>query len=153
MAWKYFLHYWPLWRNPSDNDSPPKASEVLGFDFFAIRLDKLFEQKTKKRVASEFGIMKLIWRHCNVATRFSCRYIDAIIHGLLKLQEPLLLIWVNFYPCMDKYWHSLHNVIWNYFSIPKLQRLLKFGNGEVISNHALLGMWILIYTWIKVNPC
>ena len=30
---------------------------------------------------------------------------------------------------------------------------LKFGNEQVISPHALLGMQLLIHAGVKVNPC
>ena len=30
---------------------------------------------------------------------------------------------------------------------------LTFGNGEVISSHSLLDMWLLIHAGVKVNPC
>ena len=31
--------------------------------------------------------------------------------------------------------------------------LLKFRNGEVISTHTLLGMWLLSHAGININPC
>ena len=35
--------------------------------------------------------------------------------------EPLLLMWFDFNPNMDKWLHTQWSVIWNYLSIPKLQ--------------------------------
>ena len=31
-------------------------------------------------------------------------------------------------------------------------QLLKYGNGEVISSHIFLGMWLLMHARIKIKP-
>ena len=47
-----------------------------------------------------------------------------------KCPGPLLLTWIIFNPSVDE-----------------------FGSGWVIPPHILLGMWLLIHTGIKLNPC
>ena len=40
-----------------------------------------------------------------------------------KSSEPVLLTWIDFNPCMDKWLYIQQIVWWNYLSISKLQRL------------------------------
>ena len=54
---------------------------------------------------------------------------DDLAAHRLRHQGYLLLTWFNLNPSMDKQLDILWGVIWNYLSIPKLQRWLKFGNG------------------------
>ena len=44
---------------------------------------------------------------------------------------------------------------WNYLSIPKLQRLHRWSLGmdKLFCPTFLLGMWLITYAGIKVNPC
>ena len=46
---------------------------------------------------------------------------------------------------------SIQSVASNFLSIAKLIRLPR--NGQVISSHILLGMWLLIHAGIDVNRC
>ena len=75
-------------------------------------------------------------------------------HVALNYQWPLLLTWFNFNPSMDKLSHNQWTVVWNYLSIPKLQRLHRwsFGNWLVIPSHILQRKLLLIHAGIKVNP-
>ena len=52
---------------------------------------------------------------------------DSGVH--VACQLPLLLTWFNFKPSVDKYSHAQQSVEWNYFSIPKLQRLHRWSLG------------------------
>ena len=45
-----------------------------------------------------------------------------IVRIFVNVLGPLLLIGINFNPSMDKLFHPLWSVWWNYVSIPKLQR-------------------------------
>ena len=43
-----------------------------------------------------------------------------VIASTQKYLLPLLLIWINFNPNMDKQLHPLQSVGWNYLSIPHI---------------------------------
>ena len=45
------------------------------------------------------------------------------------LMDPLLLIWINFNPSMDKSPYALKSMGWNYLSIPKLRKLYRWSLG------------------------
>ena len=67
---------------------------------------------------------------------------------------PLLLTWFNLKPA----WISnyIHYKGWDeiaYLSPNFNGAAVEFTNGYVISSRSLLGMWLLIYTGIEVNPC
>ena len=91
--------------------------------------------------------------HGNIKSIFSNRNV-APFCGILCLDEwdltlgvanSILITWVKFNPSTG----------WNFLSIPKLRwciHPLKFGNGQIILSHTLLGIWLLIHGKIKVNP-
>ena len=68
-----------------------------------------------------------------------------------RLPEPLLLKWINPIHSMQNTLDLSYSVEWNYLSIPRSQQLYRWnvGNGELISSHALLDMWLLIHAEIK----
>ena len=68
-----------------------------------------------------------------------------------RLPEPLLLKWMNPIHSMQNTLDLPYSVEWNYLSIPRSQQLYRWnvGNGELISSHALLDMWLLIHAAIK----
>ena len=76
----------------------------------------------------------------------------------LQRMELLLLTWIDFHPSMDKWSLTSVNAVWDEITYPLSNFLgctVGFGNGEVISSHTSLGMWLLIYATyagVKIKP-
>ena len=57
--------------------------------------------------------------------------------------------WITFDPSMNKQLQPIYIVGWYYLYIRKI---LKFGNGCIISSHTLLNLWSFIHARNEVNP-
>ena len=66
----------------------------------------------------------------------------------------VLITWIKFNLSMDWISNYIHHKVLNEitYPFPNFQPL-KFGNGQIISSHTLLGMWLLSHTENEVNPC
>ena len=73
---------------------------------------------------------------------------------VFSLPGTLLQKLFNFNPSMDKITYIIMRGM-KLVIDPQTSTVqpLKFGNGQAISFHTLLGVWLLIHTGIEVNSC